>query len=174
MAGTSDTAIAIRRAEKADAFALSRLYAESCRATFEGIIPSDNLTLMIARRKPAWWGRVLAKGSETLVLTMNGDVCGYVTFGASRYGDRTYGGEIYELYLLPAYQGIGLGGRLFDAARAQLRERGLEGLIAWTLADNARACEFFTHKGGQVIARSRLYYPRRTLERLAYGWPRDD
>lgn len=35
-----------------------------------------------------------------------------------------YSGEIFEIYLLPEYQGLGFGRRLFNAARQELAAHG--------------------------------------------------
>lgn len=47
-----------------------------------------------------------------LVVEVAGVVAGYATLGLSRARGLPHDGEIYELYLRPEYQGIGLGSLL--------------------------------------------------------------
>lgn len=160
----------IRPGTPADAPVLSEIYADAGRTAFQGLIPHAPLSLMIAKRAPPWWERLMGHGMRLLVLEVAGSVEGYVTLGPSRYGDIGYAGEIYEIYVRPDHQGLGLGSELFSASRDLLDNAGLAGHMAWALADSAQACGFFSSRGGREFARSRLMYPQRTLERIAFGW----
>ena len=71
-----------------------------------------------------------------------------------------YQGEIYELYLDPIYQGLGLGEHLFEGCRHTLDMRKLNGLIVWALLDNTAACDFYWRRGGRPD-RQRLHQDRR-------------
>ncbi len=165
----------IRPVAPSDVFSLAKVYEETARAAYQGIIPHDNLEAMIARRTPGWWRRTLGKGSQTLVLEVDGRIAGYVTFGPSRYGEGEAGsaapsGEIYEIQVLPTHQGLGFGARLFEAARSALAEEGHEDVMAWAIADNEQAVAFFAHMGGQVFAETRILYRTKTLRRVAFAF----
>lgn len=162
---------AFRPGTPADAPALSDIYAEASRAAFQGLIPHAPLSLMIAKRSPDWWQRLMGHGMHLVVFEVEGAVEGYVTLGPSRYGDVGYAGEIYEIYVRPSHQGVGLGSELLATALDILDSAGLAGHMAWALADSAQACGFFLSRGAREFARSKLIYPRRTLERIAFGWP---
>jgi len=125
---------------------------------------------MIAKRRAEWWQRLIAQGTSLLVLDHDGAVSGYVMVGAGRYREAGYPGEIYEIYVTPTHQGVGLGTRLFDAAIAELQRLGHHGVMAWSLVDSEQSCRFFEARGGREFARSELIYPARTLARIAYGW----
>ena len=62
-----------------------------------------------------------------------------------------YQGEIYELYLDPVHQGLGLGEHLFEGCRHALDMRKLNGLIVWALLDNTQACDFYWRRGGRPV-----------------------
>ena len=81
-----------------------------------------------------------------------------------------YRGEIFELYLLPEYQGLGFGRRMFDAARRDLTGNRLSGLIVWALADNERACGFYEHLGGIQVREMEERFGSETRQRFAFGW----
>ena len=66
-----------------------------------------------------WWRDALKTGDCALVLEMANTVAGYATLGSSRQRGP-FQGEIYELYLDPIYQGLGLGEHLFEGCRHAL------------------------------------------------------
>jgi ribosomal protein S18 acetylase RimI-like enzyme len=129
----------IRPPRLKDAPALATAYEEAWRNAYQGIIPHLSLERMIARRGLRWWETALRKRTPLLVLDFGGEAAGYVTYGRSRLRTQ-FQGEIFELYLHPIYQGLGLGEKLFDGARARLAELRLKGLLVWALTDNDQAC----------------------------------
>ncbi len=162
--------IDIRQAKKKDALALARVREEAWRATYQGLIPHSTLQQMIAAHGPGWWGNLISIGSSVLLLDFDGETQGYVSFGRSRRGPAGVRGEIYELYLTPVYQGAGLGRRLFEAARIELKRRRLSGLVVWALSENIYACEFYEAMGGKISARGVERFGATKLERLAFIW----
>jgi L-amino acid N-acyltransferase YncA len=161
----------VRDGKADDAVVLSDIYAEASRTAYQGLIPHATLQAMIDKRTPQWWQRLMSHDMRLLVLETAGEVHGYTTLGPSRYGDIGYAGEVYEIYMRPSHQGLGLGSELLEGARTTLDTAGLAGHMAWALADSAQSCAFLAARGGREFARSNLMYPRRTLERIAYGWP---
>ena len=94
---------------------------------------------------------------------------GYVTLGPARTRGN-FEGEIYELYIAPDYQGIGLGERLFDAARHRLENDGRRGLIVWALTDNRGAEIFYERQGGQQGTRIHQKFTGKTLTKTAFAF----
>jgi ribosomal protein S18 acetylase RimI-like enzyme len=160
----------IRPARPKDAPALASAYEEAWRGAYQGIIPHLSLERMIARRGLRWWQGTLRKRAPLLVLDFRGDAAGYVTFGRSRLGRAPYQGEIFELYLHPTYQGLGLGEKLFDGARQRLGELRLKGLLVWALADNDAACGFYLRQGGKPIAEGTESFGDIALRKIAFAW----
>ena len=114
------------------------IFKDSWLFAYRGIIPQRHLDSMVRQRTPEWWRDAMKTGDSTLVLDVGGAVAGYATLGNSRQRGR-YQGEIYELYLDPLYQGLGLGEHLFEGCRHALDMRRLNGLIVWALLDNTAA-----------------------------------
>jgi GNAT superfamily N-acetyltransferase len=160
----------IRFAETADAAALADIHAAAWRATYTGIIPFRPLGEMIRRRGMAWWQSALARQAAILVIEFEGRPIGYATLGRNRTRAIQAAGEIYEIYLLPEYQGLGFGRRLFGAARDLLRERGLKGLVVWALAENDHAGAFYAAMGGVDIAEGSETFEARTIRKVAFRW----
>ena len=144
--------ITVRPAERADAAAIARVHDEAWRSAYRGIIPGVALERMINRRGEDWWRRLIAHQRGVLVLEVQRQVAGYVTFGVNRSRSLRVRGEVYELYVAPAYQGLGFGARLFRAARGRLREARLGHFVVWVLEDNEPAVTFYRAMGGEPVA----------------------
>lgn len=56
-------------------------------------------------------------------------------------------GELYAIYLTPAWWSAGLGRALTDAVLAELRAAGYRQVVLWTLTGNARARRFYQKAG---------------------------
>src|SRR5574341_141984 len=119
----------VRPARLKDAAALASAYEEAWRNAYQGIIPHLSLQRMIARRGRHWWESALRKRTPLLVLDFDGEAAGYATYGRCRLGRAPFQGEIFELYLHPIYQGLGLGEKLFERARQRLFDLRLRGLM---------------------------------------------
>jgi ribosomal protein S18 acetylase RimI-like enzyme len=168
----STLAIGVRRAELSDADAITAVHDAAWRQAYSGIIPARELERMIVRRGPRWWSRSIRRGASILVLEAGGEIAGYATFGPNRARDLAQKGEIYEIYLKPEYQGIGLGSRLFLAARRELARAGYTTQVVWALADNEAACRFYQNAGGRRVARATERFGDRQLAKVAFAWLR--
>ncbi|MCB1382950.1 MAG: GNAT family N-acetyltransferase [Notoacmeibacter sp.] len=162
--------IDIRSAEPADANAIADVHVHAWQGAYSGIIPHGALTGMLNRRGPQWWARAIRRSASILVIEIGGDIVGYATYGRNRARELSEEGEIYELYILPEYQGIGLGSRLFDAARDALARHGLSGLVVWALEDNSIAQSFYLGQGGHDVAEGVEVFDARALKKVAFTW----
>jgi ribosomal protein S18 acetylase RimI-like enzyme len=172
LAHMSTLSIGVRRAEIRDAAAITEVHDTAWRNAYQGIIPGSELEKMVQRRGSRWWQRAIRRGASVLVIEAGGTIAGYATFGTNRARELAQKGEIYELYLRPEYQGIGLGTRLFLAARRELIRAGFPTTVVWALAENEGACRFYRNAGGRRIARSQERFGDRALIKVAYAWPR--
>lgn len=125
---------------------------------------------MVRRRDPKWWARAIRHSTRILVLENEGQIVGYATLGPNRVSALPQQGEIYELYLLPEYQGVGLGKRLFLNAREELARLGMAGTVVWVLEDNASAMQFYRNAGGKDIAEGSETFNGKTLNKVAFSW----
>ncbi len=150
-----------------DAEALAALHRETWRHAYAGIIPGVGLERMLSRRGPGWWGRLQAGGGRALVLADDGALTAYALLGRCRGGA---GGEIQELYVRPAWQGLGFGGLLFDASRAALAARGLRPLTVWCLAENRLGCAFYRARGGRETGRAVERVAGAPMEKRRFAW----
>lgn len=162
--------IDIRKAEPRDAREIADVHMEAWRGAYAGIIPHRALSSMINRRGADWWANAIRRAATVLVVEIGGNIAGYATIGRNRARELRQQGEIYELYLRPEYQGIGLGSRLFAAARRALADNGLRGMVVWALEDNANALSFYAGAGGRDVAEGVEIFEQRALKKIAFVW----
>jgi GNAT superfamily N-acetyltransferase len=165
--------VIIRAARRGDAEAIGRVYVETWRSSYAGILPDRALVAMSRRTQRAAWSPPIAArgGSEFMVVAEDREagVVGFGSGGPSRAG-LPYGGEIYTLYVLPDYQGRGLGRALLAALYDEFLARGTDSALIWVLAANPSRF-FYEAMGGQRVAeRQEVLWGARHRE-LAYGWP---
>jgi len=86
-----------------------------------------------------WWQAAISRGSRLVVLDFGGRIAGYASYGRNRVPAMPYSGEIFELYLAPEFQGLGMGRRLFEAARRHLSEAQIVELTAAAALENFRS-----------------------------------
>lgn len=162
--------IDIRRAEPQDATSIADVHHESWKGAYVGIIPHKALSSMLSRRGSRWWADAIRRAASVLVIEIGGEVVGYATLGRNRARELPQEGEIYELYVRPEYQGIGLGTRLFAAAREKLAAHGLAGLVVWALEENDNAVDFYARAGGRDIAEGVEVFDAKALRKVAFVW----
>ncbi len=168
--------IEIRWSRAEDAEALAKLRAASWRHAYAGILARPVIDQMVSHRGVSDWRRASAAGSA-LVLALDDAPLGYATMGLDRRALRSGQkglGEIFELYFAPEAQGIGLGRRLFEAARRELATHGLRSLRVWALAENEGGCRFYRALGGTEEGRARSRIGDREMERIAFRWADPD
>src|ERR1041385_2155323 len=166
----STTLIEVRPAKAADATAVASTHDEAWRSAYQGIIPGAELEKLIKRRGPQWWDSAIRKGSRVSVLVFGDKVAGYANYGRNRARSLHYDGEIYELYMRPEFQGLGFGRKLFNAARRDLVQSGLQSLVVWALSDHEPAVSFYRALAGKPVARSSERFGERVLDKVAFAW----
>ncbi len=160
----------IRRAGPEDAAKIAEAHDASWRQAYGGMLPYRALDRMIRRRGEEWWKQAIRRSTVILVAEVADQIAGYATLGPNRVSSLAPDGEIFEIYLRPEYQGIGLGTGLFLDARRELRRRRLEGTIVWVLAENCQAISFYENAGGKQIAEGHEIFDGKKILKTAYGW----
>jgi len=127
-----------------DRMAVSRVYEESWKWAYQGIIPQDYLDSI---PKGRWAPNVDKPGWETLVCVDNGNIVGTSSFCKSRFEQFPGWGEIISIYLLPDCMGKGYGRALLESAVSKLKKRGYEDIFLWVLEENIRARRFYERFG---------------------------
>ena len=162
--------ITIRGAKASDAESIAAVHDAAWRDAYRGIIPGRELEKMVARRGPRWWRTAILRGTRLCVLDFDDTIGGYASYGRNRVPSLPFGGEIFELYLAPEFQGLGFGKRLFKAARRDLAEHGFTSVLVWALSDNDRALAFYERLGGRVVRKAEERFGEESRGRVAFGF----
>lgn len=123
---------------------VSRIYEESWKFAYQGIIPQSYLDGI----PTGLWAANLDQGGRwSLVLEEGGRLIGTSSAGPSRWRGYPDFGEVVSLYLLPERMGRGYGGPLLEAAVKTLAEQGFRDVLLWVLEENRRARRFYEKYG---------------------------
>jgi GNAT superfamily N-acetyltransferase len=175
----------IGRASARDASGIARVYVDSWRSAYAGLVPDDVLLAMSYERQAAEWQRVIRCHPDNIVMIASEPdhgVVGMISCGPGRSGERPTGGpyaadarggvpgEVFTLYVQPEFHGQGIGRQLLAAAFQAMRESGLERALIWVLSGNPGRY-FYEAMGGTVIAERTACLWRTQLAQTAYGWP---
>lgn len=127
-----------------DRLAISRIYEESWKFAYRGIIPQSYLDSIPSGR---WASRVDTPGMDSFVMLDGSRYAGTASCCPSRFSEYKGFGEIVSIYLLPEYMGKGYGRLLLDAAVFQLEKMGFRHIFLWVLEENYRARAFYEKLG---------------------------
>lgn len=164
----------LRLATRQDAAAIARVNVATWRATYRGIVPDAYLESLSAARLEETFAELLADRSSGRFDVVADDptegVVAYAAGGPQRAADGHYTGEIYGLYVLPAFQGRGLGRRLLIEVASRLREERYAAFLVWVVAANRPARRFYEALGGRWLRERSREIGGVPLSEVGYGW----
>lgn len=133
--------------ESDDRLAVSRIYEESWKYAYRGIVPQPYLDSLSEGR---WTAALDSPNRNSLVLIdEEGQLAGTSSFCRSRFPAYPDDGEIISLYLLPQAMGQGWGAALLEQAMEELAKQGFSQVFLWVLEENTRARGFYEYMGFQ-------------------------
>lgn len=130
--------------ESDDRLAISRIYEESWKYAYKGIIPQSYLDNIPTGH---WAAHLDNDKMHTLVVLEHGDFIGTASYCKSRFSEFAGFGEIVSIYFLPEYMGRGYGKKLLDAVITELTDLGYRDIFLWVLEENSRARTFYEKAG---------------------------
>ena len=143
----------IRKMIKEDSKAVSHVVTVAWNETYPGIVPDDFLKLLIENedlRAEKTYNHFDEDKDETLVLEIDNEIVGFVKYGESNDEEYRGSGEIFALYILKKYHGLGLGRKLVNEAINELKKQGYKTMLIGCLKGNPTN-EFYKHIGGKYI-----------------------
>ena len=177
--------VAVDRAAPADAPGIARVYVDSWRHAYAGLLPDRVLVGLSYERHTREWAWVVANRGDVqpvfIAKSPAGRVVGMGSVGLSRAKDRPADGpyasstfdqpvgEVYTLYVHPDWQEKGIGRRLLAAGLGALAERGCHRAFCWVLRDHP-ARYFYERARGVPIAERRERLWGCDVDEVAYGW----
>ncbi len=143
----------IRNSTKNDVYDVAHVVTVSWNETYKGLV-SDKFLEELKNNEDERARRALDKFENDeyrqLVLEVNGKIVGFVRYGKSEDSMFDNCGEIYAFYIINKYHGLGLGRKLFEMARDNLKKEGYDKMIVACLKGNPTN-SFYEHMGGIYI-----------------------
>lgn len=164
--------ITIRKARPTDAEAVARVYVESWRDTYPGVLPAKLLLSMTVEGQAARWRNAIAIAARETVLVAEdnrGSVLGMTSMGRARDSDFGFDAEIYTLYVHPFAMGCGIGRALLTGAFSTLGHKGHASCLIWAHAKNP-ARYFYEAMGGKFVAERHTAMMGMPVPEAGFGW----
>ena len=142
--------IVFRKAAPEDVPLLSETRRKAWDATYRGIYEDERIDCFDYAMHWRNDEKRIAE-QEVYLMTDGGECVGYFYYGAfpgKPYKDFSL--CLNALYILPPYQGMGLGARVFSQMREACRQRGLDKFFCGCNVHNTKAQGFYRKMGGIV------------------------
>lgn len=162
----------VRIARPDDAVAVARIYVDSWHDTYAAILPTRLLCAMTPKGQAARWrAAIRARGREQVLVAESEryGIVGMSSIGPSRDGGLDYDGEVYTLYVDPAFFGRGAGRALLRSGFASLNARGFTSCMIWSHARNPVRF-FYEAMGGRLVAERTQRMMGDPVPETAFGW----
>ena len=150
----------IRRATEADAAAIASVQVAAWQWAYRGQMPDAYLDGLSVADIEAQWRTASIEVARyaTHVAELGGNVVGFVSVGLPRvelHGDApdpdlaadTSTAELYSIYLLQEYLGLGIGQALMRTGEQAMRDIGAGKAILWVLESNVATHRFYESCG---------------------------
>lgn len=169
----SEQAVAVRRARGPDAREIARIYVESWRDTYAGVLPTERLVSMSQPLQARVWAHQIRRsgvGSPILVAESPiSGMIGFISGGKARQEWTPPAGEIYTLYVDPVARELGVGRILLTSMLSALAAAGHDRIVVWVLADNP-ARFFYEAMGGRRCGQRLERFWGADRQEVAYAW----
>ena len=165
--------VTVRNAKRNDAPDIAKVYVDSWRESYAGLIPDWVLLGMSYRRLTRAWDRAIRTSGrkEAILVAEDPDfgIVGLGSCGPSRDRMLPYFGEVYTLYVHPNHVGQGNGSTLLSNLFDSLDERGNSSAVVWAMAENPHR-QFYKQQGGGIVATRKGRQWGVPIQEVAYGW----
>jgi len=168
--------LTVRTARPEDAAELARIFIESWQDTYAGVISHTLLAAMSHKGHTARWLTAIKNAERSSVAVLVAEdarhgVIGLASLGPARDGGAGFEGEVYTLYVDPAFLGRGTGRALLSGAFDALKARRMRSCLIWAHARN-NACFFYEAMGGRRVATRTTRLMGELTPEVGFGWKR--
>ncbi|MEO8300283.1 MAG: GNAT family N-acetyltransferase [Rhizomicrobium sp.] len=168
--------LTVRTARPEDAADLARIYIESWQDTYAGVISHTLLSAMSLRTHTTRWQATIRSMEKNTGVVLVAEDAGFgavglCSLGKARDSGCGYDGEVYTLYVDPAFLARGVGRALLASAFETFKDRKLRSCLIWAHARN-NACFFYEAMGGRRVATRTTRLLGELTPEIGFGWKR--
>jgi len=165
----------IRPAREADVLDIAQIYVDAWRTAYAGFVPADYLNAMDydeEARGVLDFAFDSGKSVTLQVAVADRRVVGYISAGPNTDKPTNYEAEIYELFILKEYQGLGIGKKLMLKAAQWIDAEGFSSVLVWCWEQNPNRV-FYEKLGGRLIHSAMQTVGKASLNAIVFGWELD-
>lgn len=131
--------ILIRKAKESDARGIVEVNTYTWLTTYKGLMPNELLESRIKTidDRVSKTANSITENDNAYVAIDNDKIIGIMSYGKSRNNEYPESGEIYSIYILKEYQGLGIGKKLFMVGINELINKGYHTMILNVLNGNS-------------------------------------
>lgn len=162
--------ISFREATMIDIPAVAKVHVESWQRSFAGIAPEDYLNNMSVDERTSRLSERFHRRPYRMIIAEHptGGIAGFADFGPPVL-DTGHDTQIYSFYLLPQFQRLGLGTKLFRHCVSLIRDDGHRSLCLDSLEASPYR-RFYEKRGGAIIGRDGHKLGDEHFETVIYAW----
>lgn len=128
---------------------ITRVHVDTWKTTYRGLVPDEYLDKMNYEDKYESNKKFMSREDVgAFVYEKDEKIVGFTSCGEARDKDYNGWGELYGLYILKEFQGLGIGKELFEAVKNELKDKGFSKMVLWAMSGNS--AEIFYRKMGGV------------------------
>ncbi len=172
-ASNLETKFYIQAAQFTDIKEIARVHVNSWCETYASILPQSYLESLKYTDKEQVWERFIPRrkgmGGTLVAKNQDGEVVGFCDFGPAREHEHGFDSEIYALYLLKDYQGLGVGKNLLTQSFEKLKCQEYKSAYLWVLKDNP-CKDFYIKSGGEYQRDTTIQIGEESYQEELYSW----
>jgi GNAT superfamily N-acetyltransferase len=126
--------------------------------------------ITVERRTKAFEERFQSDSYKMYVAEgADGGIIGFADCGEPRDDIEGYQAELYAIFLLPEFQGSGVGRRLFSLCVEAVAKSGKSSMYLLAF-ENSPYRSFYDKMGGVVIGKKQVEIEGTMFDAVVYGW----
>lgn len=166
--------IIIRPAIEADTKSMVKVNVDTLQATYANFYPANLLAARNYEAVEAAWRQHLWESPETeeyafVAETEEREIVGVLICGPTVGGEEAYQGEIFALFVLPAYHGQGIGKKLVQHAVIKFLALNISNMLVWVQEKNP-ARGFYEAIGGIPKRQKVVKRQNMKMVEIGYSW----
>jgi ribosomal protein S18 acetylase RimI-like enzyme len=156
----------IRSSDASDRPGINLVRNAAWRKAYPGILPPDVIAEATSDEylnNPASYRAGMRPTPEAMAsrvgfVSLDGErITGFVAGGLVRDARQQADCELWALYVDPAFQGRGIGRRLFNELAEAMRLKKHRSMVIWVLEENAQARGFYERVGARLSGARKMF-----------------